>query len=77
MLESVIWKLFPVPTKLIREASENQFNAVVDDVAVILGKLEPEHHSTSVGNTGTAGVGLIKMLIDVGVEWQFEVPWYT
>ena len=77
MLVSVIWKLFPVPTRLVNAASENQFNEVVNEVAEMLGKLDPVHHSTSDGKAGNAGVGLINMLIDVGVEWQFEVPWYT
>ena len=68
MLESVIWKLFPVPTRLVNAASENQFNEVVEDVAVMLGKLAPEHHSTSAGKTGVTGVGLTVMLTAIGVE---------
>ena len=74
MLESVIWKLFPVPTILVNAASENQFKEVVAEVAEMLGKLEPEHHSTSAGKTGVAGDGLIKILTVVGIEWQVEVP---
>ena len=62
---------------MLNAASENQFSEVVEDVAVMLGKLDPVHHSTSVGKTGAAGVGLTVMLTVVGVEWQFEVPWYT
>ena len=59
---------------MLNAASENQFNEVVGDVAVMLGKLDPEHHSTSAGKTGVAGEGLTVMFTIVGVEWQVEVP---
>ena len=44
MLEFVIWKLLPVPTRFVNAASEYQFIALAVDVELILGKLEPEHH---------------------------------
>ena len=69
-----IWKLFPVPTRFVNAASENQFNEVVEDVEEMFGKLAPEHHSTSAGKTGVAGTGLTVMLTIVGVEWHVEVP---
>ena len=75
MLESVTWKLFPIPTKLVKAASENQFNEVVAEVAEMLGKLAPAHHSTSGGKTGDGGVGFTVMLTAVGIEWQEDVPW--
>ena len=60
--------MFPVPTRMLNAASENQFNEVVEDVVEIIGKLAPEHHSTSAGKTGDAGVGLTVMLTAIGVE---------